>query len=783
MKKYLNWVINNPWKTLIVLLLITVFFSYQLKNLGMNPDIKETLPEYIPARQLYDKMEKMFPSKEMVIVVYKGDVFSVEGAKEISELTSMLEEYPEAYSVMSPTNVKVIEGTEEGINVEEALKTEPESMEDIKKWKERLAENPAFLKNLISDDEQAAAVIVFLSKSADEDKFAEKLLPALEKFSSNHKGEVFATGRPVMNFYVSKSIARDMGMFFASGIILIFLLLLFIFSSVRGVLIPLTVVLTSVDWTLGFMALVGKPITLATEMLPILIMAIGIADSIHLLILYYQKAPNYTSSKELVRNVMYDLYAPVIMTSLTTIAGFIALNTSNVESIEELGVFSAVGVFSALILSLSFLPATLSLLKVKAGKGWREEKGRLRGVMYRYSAFLVKRKRAVAIGVAIALLLSVVAISRLRVEFSSISQLPKKNPVRAAAEFVNNHFAGITPFYVIFEGNQDGAMKDPKVLKVMDELERHVEKLPYVGSTQSLADFVKLVNKAVHNNDESYFRIPEEFETETEVVYEKGKRVERKYKVEGKKLVAQLLQLYELSSSPEDFANMVDFNYENARVTIFVKTDKYSVLTNIDNAISTFLREKSNVVKADITGMAKLVLVVNDMVVKGQFWSIVVSLFLVWGFTSIMFRSPIIGIFNAVPLFFGIFLNFATMGLLGIPLDIQTMVTSSLAIGIGVDYAIHFIHRYIHELRNKDYGESISPSMVTSGVAIAFNSLVVASGFMLLVFSMFKVVRAMGFLLALTMITTAFAALTLLPIYFITFRPKSLKKAAQRREK
>lgn len=783
MRKYLNWVVNNPWKTLFVLLLITVFFSYQLRNLGMNPDITEALPKSIPAKRLYDKMKEIFPSKDMVMVIYKGNVFSVEGAKEISELTSMLEDYPEAYSVMSPTNVKVIEGTEEGIDVQEALKSIPESMEDIKKWKERLAENPAFLKNLISDDEQAAAVIVFLSKSADEDKFSEKLIPELEEFSKNHKGEVFATGQPIVDYYISKGIARDMGMFFTSGIILIFLLLLFIFSSVRGVLVPLTVVLASVDWTLGFMALVGRPITHATEMLPILIMAIGIADSIHILTHYYQNAPHYTSSRDLVKYIMYDIYAPVIMTSFTTMAGFIALNTSHMESLEELGIFSAFGVFAALIWSLSFVPAVLSLLKIKAGKGWRNEKGRFRGIMYRYSNFLVKKKRSMAITVAVVLLLSVVAISRLKVESSPISQFPEKNPVRVAAEFVNRHFAGTTTFYVLFEGEQDGAMKDPKVLRVMDELERYAEKIPYVGSTQSIADFVKLINKAVHNNDLAYFRIPGEVETETEVVYAEGKRVEKKFKVEGKKLVAQLLQLYELSSSPEDFANMVDFNYRNARVAIFVKTDRDSKLRKIDKALSSFLSKKTDGVKADITGMAKLILVVREMVVKGQFWSIIASLILVWLLTSIMFRSLIIGIFNAVPLFFGIFLNFATMGLLGIPLDIQTMVTSSLAIGIGVDYAIHFIHRYIHELRTMDYGESISPSMVTSGVAIVFNSLVVASGFMLLVFSMFKGVRAMGFLLALTMITTAFAALTLLPIYFITFKPKSLKKAAQRREK
>ncbi len=778
MRKFIDWEVKNPWKVILVLIALTVFFGYQMKNLKMNPDITAALPQSIPAKRLYDKMKEIFPSKTIAMVIYQGDIFSVKGASELMELTSSLEDFPEVYSVMSPTNAKVILGSPEGIDVREALQDRPENEKDIENWKNNLRQNPKVEKLLIADDRRSAMVLVFLQKSADEDTFAEKLLDFIEKFNSSHQGKVFATGEPVINLYISKGIAKDMGIFFTSGIILIFLLLLFIFTSARGVLIPLTVVLSSVVWTLGFMALVGRPLSHSTEMLPILIMAIGIADSIHILSHYYFKAPQYTEAKSLVREVMYDLWAPVVMTSLTTMAGFLALNTSHMESLEELGVFSAFGVFSALIWSLSFVPSTLALLKLKTIKRRTGIRERFRRWMEGYAQALVRRKTAFALGILLVLALSIVGISRLKVEASTISQFPENNPVRKAAEFVNRHFAGTTTFYVFVEGNRDGYLKQPKVLQAMDSLQRQLEKNPYVGATQSIADFVKLLNRAMHDNDPSYFRIPGEIEVEKEVVEEGERKVERTFKVKGERLIAQLLQLYEISASPEDFANMVDFNYRNGRVAIFVKTDKNSVLTKIDREISDFLKEHGEM-KADITGMAKLILVVRHMVISGQFWSIIASLVLVWFLTTLMFRSPVLGIFNTVPLFFGIFLNFATMGILSIPLDIQTMVTSSLAIGIGVDYAIHFIHRYIREVKG-GYREAVSPSMTSSGVAIVFNSLVVASGFMLLVLSVFKGVRAMGFLLALTMLTTAFASLTILPIYFITFKPKSLLKAARR---
>ncbi len=775
MRRFIDWEVKNPWKVIIVLVLLTLFFGYQMKHLRMNPDITAALPRSIPAKRLYDKMKEIFPSKTIAMVIYQGDIFSVQGAREIMELTSSMEDFKEVYSVMSPTNAKIILSSQEGIEVREALEAPPSSDEDVRGWERLLSLNPKVEKLLIADDRRSAMVLVFLQKSADEDAFAEKLLKFIEKFNSSHRGKLFATGEPVINLYISKGIAKDMGIFFTSGILLIFLLLLLIFTSVRGVLIPLTVVLSSVVWTLGFMALVGRPLSHSTEMLPILIMAIGIADSIHILSHYYFKAPKYPSPKELVRDVMYDLWAPVVMTSLTTMAGFLALNTSHMESLEELGIFSAFGVFSALIWSLSFVPSVLSLLKLRTVKKRRGIRERFRRWMDAYGRALVRYKTAFALGILLVLALSIVGISRLKVEASTIGQFPEDNPVRRAAEFVNRHFAGTTTFYVFVEGNRDGYLKQPSVLKTMDLLQKTVEKNPHVGATQSIADFVKLLNRAMHNGDPAYFRIPGEVEEEREVV--DGR--ERTFKVEGEKIVAQLLQLYEMSSSPEDFANMADFNYRNGRVAIFVKTDKNSVLTKIDREISDFLRKHPGM-RADITGMAKLILVVRQMVISGQFWSIIASLVLVWFLTTLMFRSPVLGIFNTVPLFFGIFLNFATMGILSIPLDIQTMVTSSLAIGIGVDYAIHFIHRYIREVKGGDYREAVKPSMTSSGVAIVFNSLVVASGFMLLVLSVFKGVRAMGFLLALTMITTAFASLTILPIYFITFRPKSLIKASRR---
>ncbi len=786
MKRIIDWITDHPWLVIAVLVAATLFFGYQMKNLKVNPDITEALPKTIPAKRLYDKMNEIFPSKDFImVVVVTDDIFTTRSIALLDKLTKKIEEFPEVYDVISPTNVKVIEASEEGLDVRPALEKLPESSEEIEQFRKRLYSNPIFIKNLISSDQKAAAVMVLIRKNVDSDAFAEKLIGFLDEFQKKEKVKILPAGTPVVNYYISIGIARDMNVFFTSGIVLMFLLLLFIFRSARGVFIPLTVVLSSVIWTLGFMALTGRPLSHATEMLPILLMAIGIADSVHILTHYYQKARTIKEAKPLVRTTMHELYSPVIMTSLTTMVGFLALNTSNMESLMELGVFSAFGVFIALIWSLSFVPAVLVLLKVKVKGKWREEKAPLQAPMASYSKLLINQRRTVAAAIMAVILISILAVTRLYVESSSVSEFPEDHPVRQAAEYVNAHFAGTTTFQVIVEGDRAGYIKEPKVLKKMDELERYAETLPHVGSAQSIADFIKLMNKVLHGGKEEYYRVPEEIEVEEGVVYdeETGEEVKTTFRVEGRQLVAQYLQLYEMSSSPDDFANFVDFDYKNAKITIFLNTDRDSVLRKVDAALSRFIKEKFRGIKADITGMAKLLLEVRKMVIRGQFLSILASLALVWFLTTLMFRSPVLGVFNTIPLFFGIFLNFAVMGLLRIPLNIQTMVTSSLAIGIGVDYAIHFIHRYLIEMKGEPaYSEAVLPAMQKAGVAIVFNSLIVASGFALLMLSAFTGVREMGFLLALTMLTTAFGALTILPIVFVTLKPKALLKASKKKQ-
>ncbi|PJA54573.1 MAG: hypothetical protein CO167_03135, partial [Candidatus Marinimicrobia bacterium CG_4_9_14_3_um_filter_48_9] len=288
----------------------------------------------------------------------------------------------------------------------------------------------------------------------------------------------------------------------------------------------------------------------------------------------------------------------------------------------------------------------------------------------------------------------------------------------------------------------------------------------------------------LHADDPAFYTIPpiEARVTGSEWVEKNGGWVEvsKEYTVSGEELVAQYLQLFEMSGKPQDMSNLVDYPYRHAKVSIMINSDKQSTLRAIDQELTTYINENMNRnenISAAITGMAKLFLVVDDLIVKGQIWSILTSLLLVWVITWAMFRSPTVGLFNTIPLFFALFLNFAFMGFAGINLNLETLTISSIAIGVGVDYAIHFVHRYRIKLREGlDYDAAVPATMREAGLAIFFNSITVAAGFSIIAMSQFVAIMEMGVLITLTMLTAAFGALTILPGVFLTFKPKSLAR-------
>ncbi|UCD38413.1 MAG: RND family transporter [Fidelibacterota bacterium] len=785
MIRFTRHVIAHPWRYVGLTLVITLVLGYQLQYMQMDPDVTDALPQKIPAKRLYDKMGEIFPTKEFIFIGMEGDdIFSRESLEDVWEITARFESLPAIYDVMSPTNVSLILGTEEGMEVRDILSAPPQTPVEIETFQRDLFSSDLALGNLVSRDSTMMGMMILLKNTTDANDFIETFIPLVEELDAATELDLILAGKAVASHYVSEGMQKDMSTFFMGGLVLIFVLMLVIFRTLRGILVPLGVVIMSVIWTLGAMVLLGFPMSHATEVMPILIMSIAVADSIHIIAHYYANARGEQDRKNLVVRTMEHMNSPVIMTSLTTMAGFSALGVSSFEESAKLGFFTALGVFFAMLISISFVPAVFSLLPIPRILAKRNHRQPLDArVAVAWGQLLVRYSKGLYPLVGLVVLVSAWGISRLEHSYSSIENFAPDHPVRTAYDRVNEHFAGTTSFQVMIEGREGDMIKEPRILQDMDDLKAEALNYERVGDVVSLADFVKRINKVLNGDREEYYAIPAEKALVTYMDWEqRGDQwveVEKTDTVSGKELVAQYMALYEMSGKPEDLANLVDYDYRNAKLSVFMDTDDMNTARELDRRLSAFITDHFEGAEVAITGMAKLFLVVDGLIVSGQITSISVSLFLVWLITTFMFRSPLIGLFSALPLFFALLLNFTIMGLSNIHVNLETMMTSSIAIGVGVDYAIHFIYTYRRRLgREGSFAHAVPATMEDSGVAIAYNSFVVAAGFSIITLSQFVSIQRMGLLITITMLTAAFGALTILPLVFNNFRPKVLRLPA-----
>jgi len=761
-----KWVAYHPTTTISLVLILTIFFILNLRNLQIETDISGALPKNLPVKKLFDEVSEMFPSKDLIfIALQKEPLFTPQVVSGVKELTDSLLRIRGVHDVLSPTNVEIVEATEEGIAIVPAYE---EGEDAISLLRSRLISSE-FRGNLISNDGKAFGIMVFLKSKVRTREVAKEVLDLVERFKERTGIEIYASGRPIIEYVLAKGLLRDVHVFFMLVIVVITAFLFIIFGSLRGVLLPFMVVIVSVLWTMGFMALIGIKFSHSTEFMPVLLISIGIADGIHILHTYYQKSGEIKEKKKLVISTMEVMNLPVIMTSLTTAVAFLALGIAGFKSLRELGTMTAFGVIVAMFLSLYLIPAFLSLLKIPEKPIGEERMRWLHKFLPKVGRFVIEKKYPLLFLLFVFLFFIALGYPKIKVENSTIENFHKGSKLRKAYEFINKHFSGSEVLLLVVKG-KEGSLKSSSLLREIDGFKSYMLRDKDVGDVISLADIVKRMNLVLHGNDSSYYRIPDTLEEEDGRV------------VRGDDLISQYLALYSLSSSPGRLESFVTDDYRAAKIQVFLREGRRTVIKRIDELAKQYIRKDfRSAEEVELTGTPEIFLVINDLVVSGQAKSILFSLFLVFLLVMVSFRSWVAGVYGIIPLLFAMLVHFGVLGWLGIYANLENMITSNIAIGVGVDYMIHFIHRFRKSYKEAkgDFVLATEKTMFTSGAAIFLNAIGVALGFSTIISSSFRSVSQMGFLISLAMVSTCFAALTILPLLISVTKPSFLEKGGK----
>lgn len=759
--------LRYPKIILVTTLIITIaFFIVMRKNSRMETDLDKYMPQDHPAFVYSDQAEEMFNIKDAIIIAIENPdgIFHSGTLQKLKDLTLQLGKMEEINKndITSLYTADNIVGSEDGLDVKAFYKSVPETEEGLQEIAEKVRSNEMIFGRLVSENETVSVIIAELEDDAFSQEFYHRILELVHSYDGPEK--LYVAGAPIVEGTMAYLGPKDMQKMVPIVMLVIVLVLLLIMRSFRNTLFTMLVVLFSVIWAFGLMALLRIPIYAVSTMIPVMLIAIGVADGIHLyshLDMYVRKNPG-VSQREAVSDMLKNMWKPVVMTSVTTAIGFVSLLTSEVLPIKYFGVFTAFGVMTAMLFSLLLIPSAIIVFGYSKRKPKTSSPQNLANTTFstRFADGVLKYRALTIILTFIIVAFSVYGITKVWINSSFLDKFEKDSDIVLTDTFINKNFGGTSSLNLILEGDEQDVMKSPAVLKLIDRLQGDVEsRLDMVGNSFSLADYLKRMNKVMNEDQQEFETIPD-----------------------SQDLNAQYLLLYEMSGDPENLWKVVDYNFQTANVTIQLKSDDSKTINSAIAVVEEYRSEFDKLgIKMNYAGSGYKGLVFTDLILEGQIKSLVLSLIIIIILLTLMFKKFLLGLIGSVPIVITAVIGFGVMGLLNIPLSTTTALISSIAIGIGIDYAVHFIERYkIYALKTGDKQKTMQETMHHSGRAIIFNAIVVIAGFMVLLFSVFPPNRSLGALVSLNMFTSFLGTVTIMYLLLYKsdlFFPKKAGKA------
>lgn len=755
-------VVRHPWLIIASFMAVVLFFGMQLPRLEIDPEIKNQLPEEMPARVSMAQIEKRFGGSELLMVVVKApDVTDPAVLKRLEALSKGLHDIDQVDRVLGLFTLQSINGSEDGMmTVERAVEQIPADASEQEALKKRLAANPLVYGNVLARDFTAATTIALLTgNTSDADAIA-----AVEDLIARTPGpgEIVIGGMPSVRTHVSRDIRSDMVRFMPMGLMIILGFLYACFRQARGVLLPFFVVVMSIVVSMGLIPLLGWKVQMVTVILPVILLAVANDYGIHLMARYQEEnvPGGLRDAKLLAAKLVEDLGIPVIAAGITTIAGLLCLTTHIIVPASQLGVLGAVGVGFALVSSLTFIPAVLAVLPVPppvASLADPNRRGGLERQLARVSRVVTRRPRAVLAVIGVLAVTAASGIFQLQVDTNPVNYYEADAPVARTSRLINESFGGSTELSIMIEGD----IQDPAVLARIEALEAHLISLPQVGYTSSVAQVVRMMNQAVMGGGEAHNRLPE-----------------------SREAVAQYFLLYGMGGDPSDFERIVDFEYEHAVVTARINSLSTQDIAAVVESTEAWIAAELDGVPVVVGGFGPVFSDLVDAIVDGQVTSLGLSLLLVAVLVAISFRSVPAGLYACIPLLVAMPVLFGLMGYLSIELNVVTAMLSSIMIGVGVDYTIHFLWRYREERAGGlEPAAAVHRTLITAGRGIVFNALSVIAGFAVLLISNFLPVKFFGFLVVVSIGACLLGALVILPAIVLTARPRFLEPAPKPAER
>ena len=747
--------VNRPKLVIFLAVILTLGFLTQFPKMRPDTNPKHMLPDSSAVRVWNDEVDKTFSLYEDMIVlgiVNDGGILNPGTLDKVKSLTDGILGIKgvAARDVTSFTTIDNVTVDNKTLRVNPLMSDVPKDPAALAGLKDALFGNPLFINRIISRDGKTTAIYIPLEKGANGKEAADAIRELVKKAGGPEK--YYVAGDPVARDTFGSEMFKLMGLFSPIAGAIMFVVIYLMFRNLALAVSMMAVAVVSIIWSMGLFIGLGFPIHIMSSMAPVFLMAIA-TDSIHIFNEFYFKYSELRDKKKAVIETMREVGRPVKYTALATAVAFGVLIFMQIIPVRVFGAMVAFGTVALRLLSFSLIPAILTLIREESIERAIEREttahesvsSRALGAL---GAFGTRAARPTVIAGLVLFAIALVGTARITVNNNMVEWFKKGSDVRVADRVMNGALGGTSLAYVVATGKEDDYIKTPEAMNYIEGLQRHLEKLPFVGKTSSVVDYVRRINLVLHDNDPAFDRVPE-----------------------TKEMVGQYLFLFGMSAKPSDLDNVVDYPFRRANIWVQLKTWDVQAMRSVIASVKEYEKAHPSPMELKPAGIAYFNLVWNDEVLWDMLKGFLVAMVIVFVILALNFRSVKWAIIGYIPLLFTILLIYGVVGFAGKDFDMPMAVLSCLSLGMAVDFSIHFISRFKQRLEaakgegdgRARVAEALLWTAARPGKGIMRNAALFASAFSVMLFAPLTPYVTVGAFIVSMMMLSAITTIIYLP--------------------
>lgn len=727
---------KHPIWVILVTITLSLFAASGAQNLVFKGDYRIFFDEQDPQLVAFEAMQNVYSKSDnvaFIIVPKDGEVFTEEHLNGLGKVTEESWQIPFSTRVDSLTNFQYTYAEEDDMIVEDLVPLgQPLSVEQLTKIKNIALAEPLLKDKLVSSEGHVSIVNVTVQLPG-KDPIAE--IPMVSdsaraikaQFLKDNPGaEVYLSGMVMMNTAFTEASMNDSSTLVPLMFLIVILVIGFLLRTITGTIATVVIIILSIVTTLGLVGWMGFYLTGPSSSAPTMILTLAVADCIHILTsMFYEMRQGADKKTAIARSLKLNLQ-PVFLTSITTAIGFLTMNFSESPPFRDLGNMVAIGVMLAFVFSMTLFPALLSVLPVKVA----EKKENSTDRMAQFAEFVINKRKVLLPVTSVLIIVAAMFVPNNELNDDYVKYFDESVPFRAATDYMQEHVSGMTVLDISITSGSASGINSPEFIKTVDNFSNWLRTREETDHVNTITDTLKRLNKNMHADDPSWYRLPE-----------------------SQEMSAQYLLLYEMSLPYGlDLNNQLDVDKSSTRVVGTFKNLTSNGMINLETAIYNWFSDNAPQYKVYVASPNLMFAHIGQRSIFSMLAGTILALVMISVLLGFALKSWRYGVLSLLPNLLPAAVAFGVWGLMYAQVGMGLAVVVGMTIGIVVDDTVHFLSKYLHARRAYDLSaeDAVRYAFDNVGRALWITTLVLVAGFMVLAQSSFKMNADMGLLTAIT---------------------------------